>query len=188
MRFPHTVRPQVRLDLTALWAQSTSALREELSQTCTICLTLSFRVAAALAASAAEEAANNQRWQESGGGVGSADQWYGYHLHMLEHGTGQKMMTCCHKFTDRHSTIHADTDFVFTVPWWLNLLHICPLMSWACCRRWSLNWNDITPEIVVGSCPRSTSDIDRMVDEANISAIICLQASQLCTPHYNSSS
>ena len=45
------------------------------------------------------------------------------------------------------------------------------------CRRWSLNWDTITPEIVVGSCPRSASDIDRMVDEAGISAIICLQAS-----------
>ena len=42
-------------------------------------------------------------------------------------------------------------------------------------RRWSLNWDTITPEIVVGSCPRSASDIDRMVDEAGISAIICLQ-------------
>lgn len=50
-------------------------------------------------------------------------------------------------------------------------------------RRWSLNWNTITPEIIVGSCPRSPSDIDRMVDEANISAIICLQAClQLSVP------
>ena len=42
-------------------------------------------------------------------------------------------------------------------------------------RRWSLNWDQITPEIVVGSCPRSASDIDRIVDEAGISAVICLQ-------------
>ncbi len=45
------------------------------------------------------------------------------------------------------------------------------------CRRWSLNWDTITSEIVVGSCPRSASDIDRMVDEAGINAIICLQVS-----------
>ena len=31
--------------------------------------------AAAPAASEAEEAANNKRWQESGGGLGPADQW-----------------------------------------------------------------------------------------------------------------
>ncbi|DBB11634.1 TPA: hypothetical protein ACH3X3_007018 [Trebouxia sp. C0006] len=42
--------------------------------------------------------------------------------------------------------------------------------------RWSLNWDTITSEIVVGSCPRSASDIDRMVDEAGINAIICLQS------------
>lgn len=51
------------------------------------------------------------------------------------------------------------------------------------CRRWSLNWDTITPEIVVGSCPRSASDIDRMVDEAGISAIICLQVSNLAQMH-----
>ena len=44
-------------------------------------------------------------------------------------------------------------------------------------RRWSLNWDQINSQIVVGSCPRSASDIDRIVDEAGISAIICLQVS-----------
>ncbi|DBA89283.1 hypothetical protein WJX77_002609 [Trebouxia sp. C0004] len=47
-----------------------------------------------------------------------------------------------------------------------------PMDQW----RWSLNWDTITTEIVVGSCPRSAPDIDRMVDEAGISAIICLQS------------
>ncbi len=28
-------------------------------------------------------------------------------------------------------------------------------------RRWTLNWDDITPEIVVGSCPRSPEDVVR---------------------------
>ena len=46
-------------------------------------------------------------------------------------------------------------------------------------RRWSLNWDQINSQIVVGSCPRSASDIDRMVDEAGISAIICLQVRHL---------
>ncbi|KAL3160573.1 hypothetical protein ABBQ32_010511 [Trebouxia sp. C0010 RCD-2024] len=47
-----------------------------------------------------------------------------------------------------------------------------PVDQW----RWSLNWDQINSDIVVGSCPRSASDVDRMVDEAGISAIICLQS------------
>lgn len=45
--------------------------------------------------------------------------------------------------------------------------------------RWTLNWNSITSNIIVGSCPRSPGDIDRMVDEAGIDAILNLQ-SNLC--------
>jgi hypothetical protein len=45
--------------------------------------------------------------------------------------------------------------------------------------RWTLNWDSITPNIIVGSCPRSPGDIDRMVDEAGIDAILNLQ-SGLC--------
>ncbi|KAK9843931.1 hypothetical protein WJX84_009299, partial [Apatococcus fuscideae] len=67
-----------------------------------------------------EQEANEKRWQESGGGVGSSDQW-----------------------------------------------------------RWTLNWNDISPEIVVGSCPRSPSDVVRIKQEAGATAILCLQ-SDLC--------
>lgn len=45
--------------------------------------------------------------------------------------------------------------------------------------QWTLNWNEITPNIVVGSCPRSPGDVDRMVDEAGIDAVLNLQ-SDLC--------
>lgn len=45
--------------------------------------------------------------------------------------------------------------------------------------RWTLNWNQITPNIIVGSCPRSPGDIDRMVNEAEIDAILNLQC-DLC--------
>lgn len=45
--------------------------------------------------------------------------------------------------------------------------------------RWTLNWDAITPNIIVGSCPRSPEDIDRMVDEAGIDAVLNLQ-SNLC--------
>lgn len=42
--------------------------------------------------------------------------------------------------------------------------------------RWSLNWDDITDNIVVGACPRSPGDVDRLVEEAKVDAIICLQS------------
>lgn len=45
--------------------------------------------------------------------------------------------------------------------------------------QWTLNWNEITPNIVVGSCPRSPGDVDRMVYEAGIDAVLNLQ-SDLC--------
>ncbi|KAJ7544535.1 hypothetical protein O6H91_09G081700 [Diphasiastrum complanatum] len=45
--------------------------------------------------------------------------------------------------------------------------------------QWSLNWNHITSHIIVGSCPRSSEDVDHMVDAAGITAILNLQ-SDLC--------
>ncbi|GAQ81461.1 Dual specificity protein phosphatase family protein [Klebsormidium nitens] len=45
--------------------------------------------------------------------------------------------------------------------------------------KWTLNWNFITPDIAIGSCPRSASDVDRIVDEGGFNAIINLQ-SDLC--------
>lgn len=45
--------------------------------------------------------------------------------------------------------------------------------------RWTLNWNSITSNIIVGSCPRSPEDIDRLVSEAGIDAVLNLQ-SNLC--------
>lgn len=45
--------------------------------------------------------------------------------------------------------------------------------------QWTLNWDTVTPNVLVGSCPRSPSDIDRLVDEAGIDAVLNLQ-SDLC--------
>eukprot|EP00245_Coleochaete_scutata_P013508 TRINITY_DN551_c0_g1_i1.p1 TRINITY_DN551_c0_g1~~TRINITY_DN551_c0_g1_i1.p1 ORF type:complete len:442 (+),score=63.69 TRINITY_DN551_c0_g1_i1:94-1419(+) len=45
--------------------------------------------------------------------------------------------------------------------------------------QWTLNWDFITPDIAVGSCPRSASDVERLIDEAGVTAIINLQ-SDLC--------
>lgn len=40
---------------------------------------------------------------------------------------------------------------------------------------WSLNWGDITPHIVIGSCPISTDDLKRIHAEAKVSAVFSLQ-------------
>lgn len=45
--------------------------------------------------------------------------------------------------------------------------------------RWTLNWDQITDDIVVGSCPRSPSDVDRIQEESGCDAIMCLQC-ELC--------
>lgn len=42
-----------------------------------------------------------------------------------------------------------------------------------------MNWNEIVDGIIVGSCPRSASDIDRIADETGATAILCLQC-DLC--------
>lgn len=44
-------------------------------------------------------------------------------------------------------------------------------MNWS----WSLNWGEITPKLVVGSCPMSTGDLERVAREAGASAILSLQ-------------
>eukprot|EP00232_Nephroselmis_pyriformis_P020690 CAMPEP_0182861258 /NCGR_PEP_ID=MMETSP0034_2-20130328/5393_1 /TAXON_ID=156128 /ORGANISM="Nephroselmis pyriformis, Strain CCMP717" /LENGTH=299 /DNA_ID=CAMNT_0024993167 /DNA_START=75 /DNA_END=974 /DNA_ORIENTATION=- len=48
--------------------------------------------------------------------------------------------------------------------------------------EWTLNWDPVvygvdgeSPEVIVGSCPRTPADVDRLVDEAGIEAILCLQ-------------
>lgn len=40
---------------------------------------------------------------------------------------------------------------------------------------WSLNWNEVTQHIVIGSCPMRPDDIIRIQKEANVSAILSLQ-------------
>jgi len=50
--------------------------------------------------------------------------------------------------------------------------------DWA----WSLNWDPVllhadgSPEVLVGSCPRSAVDVDRLAEEAGCGAILCLQS------------
>jgi hypothetical protein len=40
---------------------------------------------------------------------------------------------------------------------------------------WSLNWNEITPHIVVGTCPMRPDDLVRIQKEAEVSALLSLQ-------------
>ena len=40
---------------------------------------------------------------------------------------------------------------------------------------WSLNWGEITPRIVIGSCPMTPDDLARIQAEARVSATLSLQ-------------
>eukprot|EP00899_Mesostigma_viride_P024841 jgi/Mesvir1/5541/Mv15575-RA.2 len=42
--------------------------------------------------------------------------------------------------------------------------------------KWTLNWSGITPEVYVGSCPRSTENVDTIIDSTGCNAILCLQS------------
>jgi hypothetical protein len=40
---------------------------------------------------------------------------------------------------------------------------------------WSLNWNEVTASILVGSCPRTAADLAQLAQRAGVSAILSLQ-------------
>lgn len=42
--------------------------------------------------------------------------------------------------------------------------------------RWTLNWNEITPNIFVGACPRVPRDVTTIKEETGCTAILCLQS------------
>jgi protein-tyrosine phosphatase len=48
---------------------------------------------------------------------------------------------------------------------------------------WSLNWNEVTPHIVVGSCPMRPDDLNRIQKEAEASALLSLQHDD-CLAHW----
>eukprot|EP01025_Chloroclados_australasicus_P016688 TRINITY_DN1845_c1_g1_i1.p1 TRINITY_DN1845_c1_g1~~TRINITY_DN1845_c1_g1_i1.p1 ORF type:complete len:457 (-),score=47.06 TRINITY_DN1845_c1_g1_i1:414-1712(-) len=80
------------------------------------CVSSKKGVVVACGISEEERAANEKRWKESGGGVGTADEW-----------------------------------------------------------NWTLNWNKVLEDVAVGSCPRTTSDINRILKEAGCNAVLSLQ-------------
>ena len=40
---------------------------------------------------------------------------------------------------------------------------------------WSLNWGEITPRLLVGSCPMTPADLERIGREAGVSALLSVQ-------------
>jgi predicted protein tyrosine phosphatase len=40
---------------------------------------------------------------------------------------------------------------------------------------WSLNWGEVTPRLVIGTCPMTSHDLKRIRDEAKVSAVLSLQ-------------
>lgn len=48
---------------------------------------------------------------------------------------------------------------------------------------WTLNWDEIREDIVIGSCPMTTADIDRIVAELEVTAMLSLQSDE-CRTHF----
>jgi len=49
---------------------------------------------------------------------------------------------------------------------------------------WSLNWGEITPSIVIGTCPMTPADIGRIHSRARVSALLSLQHDD-CLAYWN---
>jgi len=49
--------------------------------------------------------------------------------------------------------------------------------------EWTLNWNQIRDDLVIGSCPMTTEDIDRIRIETGATALLSLQ-SDACRMHF----
>jgi hypothetical protein len=49
---------------------------------------------------------------------------------------------------------------------------------------WSLNWGQITPEIVIGTCPMGPDDLERIHAEAQVSGVLSLQHNE-CLSYWN---
>lgn len=41
--------------------------------------------------------------------------------------------------------------------------------------NWSLNWAEITPRLLIGTCPMTPDDLERIHREASCNAILCVQ-------------
>jgi predicted protein tyrosine phosphatase len=50
--------------------------------------------------------------------------------------------------------------------------------------EWTLNWDLVRDDVIVGSCPINTSDIDKIIQSTEVSAILSLQSEQ-CRAHFD---
>jgi len=50
--------------------------------------------------------------------------------------------------------------------------------------KWSLNWGEITPTILVGTCPMTPDDLDRIRESAGVSSVLSLQHDD-CLAYWN---
>jgi predicted protein tyrosine phosphatase len=48
---------------------------------------------------------------------------------------------------------------------------------------WTLNWNEIRDDIVIGSCPLKTADIDRISEQTGATALLSVQHDE-CRDHF----
>ena len=49
--------------------------------------------------------------------------------------------------------------------------------------EWTLNWDQIRDDLVIGSCPITTHDIDRIRDQTGVTALLSLQSDE-CRKHF----
>jgi len=47
---------------------------------------------------------------------------------------------------------------------------------------WSLNWDDVAPSVLIGSCPMTVGDIDRIRQGTRATAILALQHDECLRP------
>jgi hypothetical protein len=43
---------------------------------------------------------------------------------------------------------------------------------------WTLNWNEVRSDLVVGSCPVTARDLDRIRDRTGVDALLCVQSDE----------
>ena len=50
--------------------------------------------------------------------------------------------------------------------------------------EWTLNWDEIREDIVIGSCPMTSADIDQIIAKLEVTAILSLQSDE-CRSHFD---
>ena len=50
--------------------------------------------------------------------------------------------------------------------------------------EWTLNWNEVTEQLIIGSCPRTLRDLEKIRTESRATALLCLQ-NQSCFDYWD---